>query len=97
MDAIHIDGIMDLKSLVFAICFRNGNTIALYLSTAMARRLRIDTAVETSCKKERPLQRANPMNPPTSHRRGTRSISVICRGTASSVIRISETAMLTIR
>lgn len=57
-----MDGMMDLKSLVFTICFRNGNTIPLYLSMAMARRLRIDTAVETSCKKERPLQRANPKN-----------------------------------
>jgi len=77
MDTIHIDGMMHLMSLVFTMFFRKGNTIPLYLSTAMARRLKIDTAVETSCRKERLLQRANPKNPPTSHRRGARSISVL--------------------
>lgn len=53
MDVIYIDGIMDLKSLVFVICFCNGNIIVLYLLMVMVKRLRIDIVVEMFCKKER--------------------------------------------
>ncbi|KAL9972509.1 hypothetical protein ACROYT_G018830 [Oculina patagonica] len=50
-----------------------------------------------SWRKEMLLQRTEPNDPPTSHRRGPTNISVIRRGTASTVIKISETAMLTMR
>ena len=98
METSHINGMITLQSLAgFMSGLRQGNTIPLYLSMAMTTRLKIDTAVEISWKKDTLLQRKEPKSPLINQISGPSNISVICRGTAETVINISETAMLAMR